>query len=152
MKKILFQSTPLLINAPLETVWNCVKKIERYHEFSQGMITVHVAGELVADNNIFLTLTKKLPLGKLAIKSTEKIILVDDQNKIIGWSRKIPGGMTERYHSLRLADDGKNTLSHITLQIPGWVGIMTRLTMGKLIETGFEKLNAGIKIAAEKNV
>jgi hypothetical protein len=146
-----FQSEPLKINATPEVVWEVVKDIENYDKYSNGTIRAHVDGEPQVNKTIALDLYKNQLLGIMIPSSKERISIVDNERKILGWERDLPlcSGTTERYQVLE-TDDEQNTKSYIALKIPGRVGFFTNLVLKKPIEDAFNKINKGIKEAAEE--
>ncbi len=147
-----FFGNPVLIHASLDTVWEIVKDIENYTIYSKGKITAHVDGIPEVNKTISLALYQNKMIGNFFPVSHERISIVDEKNKIIGWERILSGGaITERYQVLEELKDGK-TNSYIALKIPGAVGFFTNLTLKKWINEAFTEINLGIKEAAEKKL
>jgi Polyketide cyclase / dehydrase and lipid transport len=147
-----FAAEPLEINAAPDVVWNLMKSIDRYSEFSNGSIRAHVVqGELKTGNTIHFVLYPNKAIGKFMPESDETINMVDDENHIVGWERRLPGyGESECYRVLEPLEDGKKTRSHIELKIPGFVGFFTNALYKNAIQDAFNELNQGIKRAAEE--
>jgi uncharacterized membrane protein len=138
------------IDAPIGIVWEIVKDIENYHVYSKGKITAHVEGKPAIDKTISMKLYKNQMIGKLIPTSNERISIVDEMHKIIGWERVLPGGnVTERYQVLEESKEGK-THSHIALKVPGKIGFFTHISLKKWINDAFTEINLGIKEEAEK--
>lgn len=138
------------INASIDKVWEIVKDIENYHVYSNGKIIAHVEGKPEVNKTISLQLYKKQKIGMFFPISRERISVVDEDKKVIGWERVLPGGgITERYQVLKTTQEGK-TKSHIALKIPGTVGFFTNLTLKKWINDAFTEINRGMKKAAEQ--
>lgn len=101
---------------------------------------------------INLILYKDQPIGKLIPQSNETITVVDDDQKIVAWIRKLADGeYTERYQQLEKLSDNV-TRSSIVLYIPGPIGILTKKIMGNLIDNAFIALNEGIKTESERKI
>lgn len=149
-----FQSGPREINASPDVVWEFVKDIENYDKYSNQTIVAHIEEkdkQPAVGKHISMTLYDKdcMVLSRAGIPSVEKISVVDEQKKVIGWERELPGGeVTERYQVLEPTDGGKKTRSYIALRIPGCVGFFTSPLKGT-IEKAFNEINKGIQKAAE---
>lgn len=145
-----FEAKPIIINAPLETVWTVVKNVNQYYKISNGAVSAYVEGDLQVGKNILLELYKDQTIGKFIPKSNETISLVDDEHKILSWVKKLPdGSYTERFQLLQKVSDTQ-TRSSIVVRIPGVLGKMTKKTLGSVINKALVELNIGIKRAAEK--
>jgi hypothetical protein len=151
-----FHAKPLEIAASPADVWKYVLAVDQYHLFSHGAITAYVDGVPEEHKSIGLDLYKGQLLGLLIPHSDEVITLVDANQYIIGWQRKLMcAGFTERYQWLEPTIDkttgAEKTLSYIALKVPGLLfGGGSKLLFGKYIEGAFDLLNAGIKEEAEK--
>lgn len=147
-----FSGKSVEINASPATVWELVKDIKNYHLYSKEKITAYVEGEPLVNKTISMQLYKNQTIGKFFPTSHERISIVDDERKIIGWERVLPfSGITERYQVLEETKEGK-TYSHIALKIPGAIGFFTNIFMKKWINEAFTEINIGIKEAAEKKM
>jgi len=139
------------IEAPIEEVWAFfVKQPNQYARLSEGAIHAKVKGETAVGKDIVMRVYPDKFVGKMMGKSTEKIIAVDDNDKIIGWSRKLPLclGTTERYQVLKSL--GPNlTRSFIALKVPGIVGAVTSCFFGTTIKKAFTALAKGMRTAAK---
>lgn len=145
-----FLSGPVDIHANIEKVWTITKTVNDYNRISNGAITANVDGVIEAGKIITLELYKDKIIGKFIPKSEETVSVVDDDHKLIAWVRKLPdGSYTERYQILEKVSDNV-TRSTIILHIPGPIGVITKATYGKLIDSAFEDLHVGIKKEAEK--
>lgn len=147
----LFRTPPLEIDADVETVWEVVKDVEHYGEYSQGAIKAHVEGEVAVGKNIGMDVCEDECIGKFIPHSDEEICVVDDEHKLIGWQRKLPltTNPTERYQFLEALPDNR-TKSYIALRIPSAIGFFTSVALKNTIETAFGKLHQGIKQEAEQ--
>lgn len=151
--KYIFQTTPLEINAPIETVWKYVLDIPDYYTLSNHAIYATVDGKPEVGKTISMQLYRDKTLGKIFFgTSNETITELNDKNKTIGWERDLKcSGTTERYQVLIPSEDGKKTTSYIALKIPGIVGCVSSIGVFKnSIQSAFKQINEGIKIAAEK--
>ncbi len=147
-----FGGAPLDINANIEDVWKIVKNVENYNRLSHGTITAHIDGEIAPGKIINLILYRDQPIGKIIPQSNETVTIVDEDQKIVAWKRKLPDGeYTERYQQLEKLSENV-TRSTIVLHIPGPIGVFTKKTLGKLIDHAFEELNTGIKTESEQKV
>lgn len=146
----LFSSGPIEINASIEKVWRVVKDIENYELISNGAITAHVDGEILPGKTIHFELYKNKPVGKVIPPSNETVTLVDDNLKILAWTRKLPdGNYTLRYQFLEKLSENK-TRSKILLYMPGPLGKVTRVSLGKVVDNAFDDLHSGIKNESER--
>lgn len=146
----LFRTEPLEIDANIEEVWSVIKNIENYNKLSEGAITAHVNGAIEIGKKIELDLYKNKLVGKFIPHSSETITMVDNDKKVIGWQRELPGSNshTERYHFLEKIGENK-TLSSIVLHIPGIIGLITNNLIHGMTVDAFNSLNAGIKKESE---
>lgn len=149
-----FESKPIEIDATPEVVWEFVNDIENYDKYSKGKITAHVEDkdkQPEVNKTIAMDLYKDECLGKFIPTSRERISVVDEGKKTLGWERVLPanGGITERYQVLESIGDGHKTMSYIALKIPGAVGFFTGVLKSS-IESAFDEISKGIKAAAEE--
>lgn len=145
-----FNAGPIDINANIHDVWRIVKNVEDYNRISHGAITAHVDGQIASGKIIALELYKDTCTGKFIPKSKELVTVVDDDRKMLAWVRELPDGeYTERYQLLEKISETK-TRSSIVLRIPGPIGKLTKLTLGKVINHALQDLNDGIKAEAER--
>lgn len=146
-----YSAPPLEIDADIETVWEVVKDIEHYGDYSDGAYVAHVEGELAVGKTIGLDVRGKGCVKQLP-HSDEIINAIDDEHKIIGWKRDIKtlSEPTKRYQLLEPVAEGK-TKSYIAVRIPGWIGFLSKMPIIKdTIVSGFTELNQGIKQEAEQ--
>lgn len=148
-----FFTNPLNIHAPIETVWDVVVDIPNYKEISEGAVDAHLDGPIEEGTAIHLDLYPDEWRGKLIPQSHETISIVNADEKVIGWERKIPftEKPTERYQVLEKVSP-KETRSYIGLKIHGYAGFFTNVLMDNTVVSSFTDLNNGIKKEAEKRV
>ncbi|STX51565.1 retinol dehydrogenase [Legionella busanensis] len=146
----LFYSQPVDIKASGATIWKLMTDINHYKDISHAAIDAHLEDNLVAGNSIKLKLFPDSNKGKLIPAVTEKITVVDEEAKILGWSLPLPQGLgcTQRYHVIEPINDNK-CHSYIVDHIPSAVGFFSNLFIRKTINESFTQLNHGFKERAE---
>ncbi|HTM62931.1 MAG TPA: SRPBCC family protein [Gammaproteobacteria bacterium] len=150
-----FAAKPLVINASPDAVWQAVKNVSDYSQYSNGALTASLnQGVLSVNNYIHLVLYANQAIGKFIPASDERISVVDDEHHVLAWERNLPlkSGFSECYRVLEPIDDGRATRSHVALKIPGMAGFFTHLFYKKEIENAFDRVNEGIKVAIEKKI
>lgn len=147
-----FTAVSLDINAPVQTVWDLVKNVGEYDNFSHGAVIASLPqGELKVGNSIRFVMYPYDLIGCFLPVSTEQISVVDER-RVLAWERKVPfpfSGTTECYRVLEPLDEGRKTRLHNALKIPGWSGFFTHHLMGGKIKEAFNRVNQGIKDRAE---
>ncbi|KTD77161.1 hypothetical protein [Legionella waltersii] len=149
-----FFAKPVAINATTEEVWALEKDVKRYEQLSDHAVRARVKGELEVDKTIQLDLHTNTFIGKLIPTSNERISVIDEKNKVLGWERKFPfiKSPTERYALLEEdPNDPNKTIAYIGLKVPRQIGFFTNLFLKYSIEHAFDKLNNGIKTEAERH-
>ncbi|WP_419419916.1 oxidoreductase [Legionella sp. D16C41] len=147
----LFYGQPVDINASAATIWKLMADVNHYNDLSHAAIDAHIQGALVEGNDIKLKLFPNNNKGKLIPAVNEKITVVNEKAKILGWSLPLPMGLgyTQRYQFLEPLTNNK-CRSYIIDYIPSPVGFFSKLFIGKTINQAFTQLNLGFKEAAEK--
>jgi hypothetical protein len=145
----IIQTDPLDINADVESVWRVVKRVAGYERLSHGEIIAHVDGVLKPGKEIKFIIAKDKFVGSMIPQSDEMVTVVDDEKKVVGWERELPGGAhTERYQVLEALSENK-TRSYIGLQMPGAIGFFAKTFLGDTIRHAFKALHEGIKEEVE---
>lgn len=146
-----FFAKPIVINAPIEAVWALEKDVEHYEDFSDHAVRAHVDGPVAVGKNIRLDMYTNECIGKIMSPSHERISVVDEERKILGWERQLPlSKPTERYAVLeRSAENPDQTVAYIGLKVPGITGFFSHLLFKRRIEKAFDRLNEGFKKEAE---
>jgi hypothetical protein len=146
-----FFAQPVVINAPIDAVWALEKDVEHYEEFSDHAVRAHVDGPVAIDKPIRLDMYTNECIGKIMSPSHERISVVDEERKVLGWERKLPlSKPSERYAVLERSSDNPNqTVAYIGLKVPDITGFFSHLLFKRRIEKAFDRLNEGFKREAE---
>lgn len=142
----IFRSEIIDIEAPIDRVFALVKNLEDYGRMSNGAIEANVLDvSLMVGGRISLKVYPNTVVGKMMGTSIEEITHIDEDKKLISWSRGlISKRATDRKHVL--IPLGPNlTRSFITLNIPGPIGKMVSVMFKSTIEKAFDDLNRGIE-------
>lgn len=147
----IFRSAVVDIDAPLDVVWGVVQELNHYYEFSNHTIDIDLSGELALGSTFDIHLYPGTLKGFFIPTSTEAINVFNDEQHVLGWTRRLPcsSHYSQRYHVLEALPDNQGTRSSIVLRIPGSVGFFTQKFMGHAITHAFDELNTGIKTQAE---
>jgi hypothetical protein len=141
-----FRSEIIDIKAPIDRVFAVAKNLENYGRMSNGAIEANVLdSSLMVGGRISLKVYPDTVVGKLMGTSIEQITHIDEDKKLISWSRGlIFNRATDRKHVL--IPLGPNlTRSFITLNIPGTIGKISSVMFKSTIERAFNDLNRGIE-------
>lgn len=147
----LIRVAPLDIKADPEVIWEIVKDLNQYRHLSKGSVDAKIEGVAASGKVFEIDLYKGQFAGWWFPHSRETLNVVDEEQKILGWERKLPfgDGYSQRYQILEKLPDNQGTRSYIALHIPGNVGFFAKKFHGKLIERAFGDLHQGIKQEAE---
>lgn len=151
-RQYVFKSEVIDIYARPEKVWELVKNLSRYHEFSKGKLAITLQDELQSGTQIKITLFQDEVLGRFLPVTTATVNIVNDADKILGWQRPLPfgSGHSDHYHVLQPLPDGRGVRSYDAVYIPGRAGFFTDKTIRRKFENAFTELNQGIKREAEQ--
>lgn len=150
---------PIRIEAPAERVWELTKSIERYAEYSDGMVEARMTdgAPLVSGNQIELGLRLNLSSIKdfvfgSQLASSKEFVMVDDTTMALGWHRKVPltcGAESERWQIV--VPRGENACDYYSgLYVPGFTGEISMFGVGEEILKAFESIGMGIKKKSDK--
>jgi hypothetical protein len=137
--------TSRAIDAPPDVVWELVRDVNRYAEWSASITAV--VDELVPDATIDLAIQLfDPPLGMT--RSEETVYVVDDEVRAVAWQRHfVLQQTTERWQVV--VPEGEGSRYYTALKFPRLLGSIMKVTLGARTLAAFEVFGAELEVEAE---
>jgi hypothetical protein len=136
--------TEITINASAEKVWSILTDFEKFPEWN--FFIVSIEGEQKAGAQ----LTVGLQNGKSVSVFKPKLVVYEN-NKAFEWKGKLPLGMFNGHHQLKIEKLNDKQVKFIHKEdFSGWLSGLIMSQIGEQTRKGFEAMNEALKKRAEK--
>ena len=138
-------SEPVVIDAPIDTVWNLLVDVDRYHEWNPIARTY-----ARTDVRVGATLDFDVKLGRYDRKQTERFEAIERPN-LLAWSTKIAHkSLLKALREQRLEKRSETSCAYFnTDTLDGPLAPLAVLLFGRAMHRGFADVGRALKRRAE---
>ena len=138
-------SEPVVINAPIDTVWDILVDVDRYHEWNPFAQTYKET-----DLRVGATIHFDVKLGRYDRKQTERFVAIE-RPTLLSWSTKIAHkSLLKALREQRLEKRSETSCAYFnTDTLEGPLAPLAILLFGRAMHRGFADVGRALKQRAE---
>ena len=138
-------SEPVVINAPIDTVWDILVDVDRYHEWNPFAQTYKET-----DLRVGATIHFDVKLGRYDRKQTERFVAIE-RPTLLSWSTKIVHkSLLKALREQRLEKRSETSCAYFnTDTLEGPLAPLAILLFGRAMHRGFADVGRALKQRAE---
>ncbi len=138
-------SEPVVIDAPIDTVWNLLVDVDRYHEWNPFARTY-----ARTDVRVGATIDFDVKLGRYDRKQTERFVAIEPPT-LLSWSTKIAHkSLLKALREQRLENRSETSCAYFnTDTLEGPLAPLAVLLFGRAMHRGFADVGRALKQRAE---
>ena len=140
-------SEPVVIDAPIDAVWNLLVDVDRYHEWNPFARTY-----TKTDVRVGATIDFDVKLGRYDRKQTERFVAIE-RPTLLSWSTKIAHkSLLKALREQRLEKRSDTSCAYFnTDTLEGPLAPLAILLFGQAMHRGFADVGRALKQTAEEN-